>query len=320
MVKLLTLYKLIYKVLNYAQKTKYPTNHSAFTYLDEEQPSRLDFGKEKFGGPFTEEEVEDVKTVLRMLPLLAAAGIYMSRIAIDTFLLQIIPTTTQTKICVAELQELIISITAVLLIPAYHFILYPVFYKFIPSMMKRTVVGLFLCFVSTLMNFTLDIVGHLHNNTTHCMLDTNTGSTDTLPIPLYWLLISGIVYGVGVTVITCSSAEFIMAQTPNRMRGVMTGLAFAAVGISLMTSLLLRLLFQQLKSATPSCEFYYYLVLSLLILLILVLFIILAKHYKLQERERHVDIQAIAEEHYERYLEYQKEEYMREVANRYQQQ
>ena len=37
--------KLIYKVLNYARKTKYPTNRSAFTYLDEEQPSRLDFGK-----------------------------------------------------------------------------------------------------------------------------------------------------------------------------------------------------------------------------------------------------------------------------------
>ena len=29
----------------------------------------MDFGKEKFGGPFTEEEVEDVKTVLRLLPL-----------------------------------------------------------------------------------------------------------------------------------------------------------------------------------------------------------------------------------------------------------
>ena len=29
----------------------------------------MDYGKEKFGGPFTEEEVEDVKTVLRLIPL-----------------------------------------------------------------------------------------------------------------------------------------------------------------------------------------------------------------------------------------------------------
>ena len=30
----------------------------------------MDFGKEKFGGPFTEEEVEDVKTFLRLIPLI----------------------------------------------------------------------------------------------------------------------------------------------------------------------------------------------------------------------------------------------------------
>ena len=36
----------------------------------------------------------------------------------------------------------------------------------------------------------------------------------------------------------------------------------------------------------------------------------------LRERERHVNIQAIAEEHYERYLD-QEEEYMREAANMY---
>ena len=52
--------KIIFKVLNYARKTKYPERRSAFTYIDEEEPSRLDYGKHKFGGPFTEEEVEDV--------------------------------------------------------------------------------------------------------------------------------------------------------------------------------------------------------------------------------------------------------------------
>ena len=58
--------KLIIQVLNYTRKHRYPERRSAFTYIDEEQPSRIDFGKEKFGGPFTEEEVEDVKTVLRL--------------------------------------------------------------------------------------------------------------------------------------------------------------------------------------------------------------------------------------------------------------
>ena len=61
--------KLIVRVLCYARKHKYPENRSALTYWEEEAPSRLDLGKDKYGGPFTEEKVEDVKTVFRMLPL-----------------------------------------------------------------------------------------------------------------------------------------------------------------------------------------------------------------------------------------------------------
>ena len=56
--------KLIVKVLNYARKNKYPKNRSALTYWEESAPSRLNLGKDKYGGPFTEEEVEDAKTVL----------------------------------------------------------------------------------------------------------------------------------------------------------------------------------------------------------------------------------------------------------------
>ena len=61
--------KLIVRVLNYARKHKYPENRSALTYWEEEVPSRLDLGKEKYGGPFSEEEVENVKTIFHMIPL-----------------------------------------------------------------------------------------------------------------------------------------------------------------------------------------------------------------------------------------------------------
>ena len=67
--------KLIIQVLNYTRKHSYPERRSAFTYIDEEQPTRMDYGKKKFGGPFTEEEVEDVKTVLRLLPLVICLSV-----------------------------------------------------------------------------------------------------------------------------------------------------------------------------------------------------------------------------------------------------
>ena len=75
--------KLIIQVLNYTRKHRYPERRSAFTYIDEEQPTRMDYGKEKFGGPFTEEEVEDVKTVLRLLPLVLCFSLSVN--ALDIF-------------------------------------------------------------------------------------------------------------------------------------------------------------------------------------------------------------------------------------------
>ncbi len=49
--------KLIFQVLNYARKNKYPRNRSALTFWENSIPSRLDLGKDKYGGPFTVEQV-----------------------------------------------------------------------------------------------------------------------------------------------------------------------------------------------------------------------------------------------------------------------
>ena len=43
----------VLNVLNFARKHKYPLQLSAFTYCDNERPSRIDFAKSRYGGPFT---------------------------------------------------------------------------------------------------------------------------------------------------------------------------------------------------------------------------------------------------------------------------
>ncbi len=55
-------FQLVYKVIRYAVSDKHPMCRSAFTYCEDEIPSCIDFGKSKYGGPFTTEQVEDVKT------------------------------------------------------------------------------------------------------------------------------------------------------------------------------------------------------------------------------------------------------------------
>ena len=59
------------QVLEYARKHKHYSRNcrSAFTYFDEVAPTRLDFAKIAYGGVFTEEVVEDVKTMLRLTPI-----------------------------------------------------------------------------------------------------------------------------------------------------------------------------------------------------------------------------------------------------------
>ena len=59
--------KTFWQVLKFAVKHKAPINRSALTYWQEDIPSRIDLGKSSYGGPFTNKQVEDVKTTLRLL-------------------------------------------------------------------------------------------------------------------------------------------------------------------------------------------------------------------------------------------------------------
>ena len=70
-------YKLVYRVIKFAKPHTNPIRLSAFTYCEDELPSRLDLGKEKYGGPFTTEQVEDVKAFLGILRVLLTLGIIM---------------------------------------------------------------------------------------------------------------------------------------------------------------------------------------------------------------------------------------------------
>ena len=67
-------YKNVINVFNFARKHDHPLFGSAFTYSGNEMPSRMDFAKEIYGGPFTTEQVEDVKTFFRILCLLLSVG------------------------------------------------------------------------------------------------------------------------------------------------------------------------------------------------------------------------------------------------------
>ena len=67
-------YGLVCRVIKFGWKHKIPVYRSAFTYCEDELPSRMDLGKCKYGGPFTTEQVEDVKAFLGILKVLFSIG------------------------------------------------------------------------------------------------------------------------------------------------------------------------------------------------------------------------------------------------------
>ena len=294
--------KLIFQVLNYARKNKCPRLRSALTYIDEEHPSRLDFGKHKFGGPFTEEEVEDVKTIFRLTPLimLAYGIVFFCELSIS-------PNFAKKAFkCVNASNIVVLNIDAMcfLLIPVYRFVVYPLARKHLPSLLKMIGAGLILFLVCTVINITATAT--MHFSRSH-----NITMSDTPQVSLYLILVIEIINGLGAVVTMIFLFEFVIAQTPNRMRGIMIGILLFTMGWCTVGS---RLFTRILNKFIPlRIMFYFYLTLPLLTMLVLItIFVIVAKRYKLRERERHVNIQAIVEEHYERYFD-QEEEYMREV-------
>ena len=292
--------KLIFQVLNYARKNKCPRLRSALTYIDEEHPSRLDFGKHKFGGPFTEEEVEDVKTIFRLMPL----PVFLYGVVFFCELnLSQISLTKKTIDCVSNFGEFEFTDLCFVLIPVYRFIVYPLAHKHIPSLLKMMGAGLILCLVSIIINTSVTATVHFLE------LSQNITMPDTPQVSLYWILAAKVLNGIGVVVTLIFGVEFAMAQTPNRMRGIVMGLVIVVIGGSTLGSYLLTEIFHMFKA---SYLFYFYLALPPLAILMLIIFVIVAKRYKLRERERHVNIQAIVEEHYERYFD-QEEEYKDEI-------
>ena len=68
---------LIKKILHYSMKNKYPRLRSAYVYWDDKHHSRIDVAKDKYGGPFTMEQVEDVKTFFRIISVIFIVALFV---------------------------------------------------------------------------------------------------------------------------------------------------------------------------------------------------------------------------------------------------
>ena len=294
--------KLIVRILCYARKHKYPENRSALTYWEEEAPSRLDLGKDKYGGPFTEEEVEDVKTVLRLLPLVFIFGLSGALYGLYT-----VSMSSMVYGC-NEGQKVWVIVYVFLLIFMLLISRQSYFRKYIPSMLKRIGMGLTLIVLVNIIYTVLAIFGNYQfGEIFHCL--TVFAKESLITKPQKWLYFDEVILAIFWYINNVVAVEFILAQCPKSMRGTLIGLWFCLRNLRSDLNFIIFLPFLQYMGLDFPLGrgFYFLLTLAVLSLLVLVLFIFLAKRYKLRVREVEIPINRIAEDHIIRYIEQDEE-------------
>ena len=165
-------YKLVFKILKFAKDHTSPIRRSAFTYCEDELPSRLDLAKEKYGGPFTTEEVEDVKAFTGILRVLLTLGpIFLADVAVNG-LIPVLAMNSYLSASYPWMDEIgftnyyninisgfMTSLIIVIVIPLYLYLLRPFIDGYIPGMLKRIGLGMILNFILDVCTLVMGLFG-----------------------------------------------------------------------------------------------------------------------------------------------------------------
>ena len=312
-------FKNIYKVLKYSWNHKVPEHRSAFTYWEEDIPPRIDLGKDKYGGPFTNEEVEDTKTFLRILPLLLCLFGY--HLAGDGYSAPIqlqrtsCPSLPVLLLIVINPQQLPALVTVVG-IPLYRLVIIKVIPKVkTVRMLNKMWVGLYLSLLQVVL-YIIIVVNHetshwpQHNNylpTRDCLIN-QVGTNVPLPVDntYLWLIIPQLINGVSLLLVSMTVFEFVCAQAPRTTQGLFIGLWYATFSIRYLVVGILDNFITDRRSWL-FCEG----MKGFLILVSLVLFSCVSRRYRYRQRDEIVNVQGMIEDTHERWLD-QEEEYMQE--------
>ena len=310
--------KQVYAVIEYAIKTKRP-KRSAFTYCEDELPSRIDFGKSKYGGPFTIEQVEDVKTCLRLIPFAIVGGALAGSLLISGYLRNKVTNTltvldethldaefsgSKTMLTKCYYEASFTHTTyyaAVVLIILHEYFLYPLFHRVLcyPRILSlyKGLIGMLLQIIRVFVLLVYEAVsrhnyiqnnGHNATVTIDCLFYITHGSLSK-SFDFRWMAIPDILQSISLTMIYLGTFEFLSAQVPYFMKGVMVGVTLCFMFLSGAVWFVLSIPFNRKLSiwgtGTISCGFWYTLLLAILQICGCVILIILIKWYKKRKQQ-----------------------------------
>ena len=322
-------YKMIFKVLNFARKNKYPVGPvSAFAHCYDYHPSRLDYAKERYGGPFTTSDVEDVKAFKNVFIMLLALGpTLLAQVPTSSVLFRTLSThvgdgflfktntTCWRKFDIENIAPFVVTIC----FPLYIWLIYSVLRNRPIKMLHRLMIGILLSILSVVSMLVIDLAGHVTIYTQKnqaqpvCMFEQDEYIKNTMNIHWAVLIFPGLTKEFSYGIVMATSLEFISAQSPQTMKGVLVGSLFALTGAFYVFGGLAILPFSlhqiwrdgYLGQHPPvvSCGFGYYLVCITVAMIGFISFIIAVKRYKYRRRDEEPYSQACVEEIFARRIE-----------------
>ena len=324
-------YKLVYRVVKFAYQHKVPLRRSAFTYCEDEFPSRMDLGKHKYGGPFTTKEVEDVKAFWGILKILIFTG--------PAFMLQTVMQSTLPAFAkhsnLYKIGEhyfsiegaarhtfisngLLSPLLTVFCIPVYLCFIRPYISLRIPGMLKRIGLGIVLMILSLAASSAMDLIVHArktkdarcmfsgltHANFSDGNIVHNSSALNDTSLPLYqniyFFISQHFLSAVTNMLVDVAVLEFTCSQSPYSMKGLILGSFFAIKALIqaiVVASLYPFGLFWHFSN-TLNCGSGFYLMNTVIGVLELALFTFVAKKYKYRTVDEPSNEYRYAEEYY----------------------
>ena len=293
--------KLIWRVMKYSWKHKNPVRRSAFTY-SEGPPTRLDLAKERYGGPFTTKQVEEVKSFWHLIQIPICHFLFTGFYPYIVLGYQYTHCRNLIDLSKEKFFDILINYKvlteAVAAIGLLFCLLFIVSFcpKLIPSILQRIWIGLFFLLLSSLsvMVISFNVTDNLPPVEQSGSSSFNT--CDKL-WPYYLFIVPEFLSGLGVLFNLTAQLEFILAQAPHSMQSIFVG------------ALYMEYIFPYLYitigiTTSAGRSWYFYVVLSCIQLIITVVFTIIKRRYKYRQcnNDSDINIRENIEEVYERDL------------------
>ena len=318
-------FKLIYRVSRYAIKNKHPQCRSAFTYCEDETIGRIDYSKSKYGGPFTTEQVEDVKMFYKLLPIIILGGALAGELVAGKLLNDslkdqfVLPSNTSGMTGFINISfSTFIQYSMPFLIVLHEVLLYPIFQRCCTSItsLRKFIVGAVLQIGTILALMIFELLSRQsylkengYNETVLCVFYKDQALATKLNY--HWIAVPDTLLVISTLLTAIGGLEFIAAQVPYSMKGVLLGVCYCSLIISGTVNDISLIVgpFQQKLSiwgtGVISCGFWYALFHIVLCTAGCIVIALIIKWYKRRKREDVLpNEQYYAERYYSKLLQY----------------